>query len=1198
MKTLLPLLKTKLFLLSFISACTVILATTIPQVRNFVSPEKLIGEKITTEQKKIAAKISKKNKTIIASRVTSSVSLEMNNSFTATLTSDAPDYAPLSTATFTGAGFAPNEDVVLKVKNLFQACNTVSGDSSYIPWTVTADDNGAFLTTWTVCNCPGDSLRLRAVGQTSHDTAYLYFSDAGVVVTTSASGGNTISADNAGNATSPAYTTLGNIVISETATGDIKKNQSNSTFLINAPAGWSFNTAVTPSISFAAGQDISAISIAVTSASVITVTYSTPNGGGDDALDVITIGATTGIQIRANDGGNLTAANLTLSDGTGNTIQGLNTLPPCGPLQLVIGAFSQMVVTLPGQTFTDNNAKATSGNSGTASSQIAGTAFNIGIRATDQFFNVRTDFTGTANITSTGTLTAGTGPTASFVSGVLSSHSVTIFPAAASITITATRTSGGAQTGTSISFAVNNPVPTISTISPTTKCAGDIGFTLTVNGSNFNTSSIVRFNGSDRTTTFVNSGQLTASISGADIVSSGNKLITVFNPTPGGGTTPSATLTVQAISATPVITSPICEGSTSVSGTSTEANGTVIDVLKNGVSQGTATVTSNAWTKTGLTLSSGDVITTTATASGKCISALSSSVTVQAVSATPVINSPICAGSTSVSGTSTEADGTIITVFKGGVSQGTTTVSSGTWTKTALTLATGNVITASAQATGECVSALSSSVTVQAVSATPVINSPICEGSTSVSGTSTEATGTIIDVLKNGVSQGTTTVSAGTWTKTSLALASGDVITATATASGKCISATSSSVTVQTVSTIPVINSPICAGSTSVSGTSTEADGTIITVFKGGVSQGTTTVSSGSWTKIALTLATGNVITATAQATGECVSAVSSSVTVQAVSATPVITSPICEGSTSVSGTSTEANGTVIDVLKNGVSQGTTTVSAGTWTKTSLTLASGDIITATATASGKCISATSSSVTVNPTPATPTISAGGSTTICNGGSVLLTSSSTTGNQWYKDAVLIGGATNQTFSATTAGTYTVVVTTSGCSSAPSAGTAVTVNPRPTGTITGTQTICTGSSATLSIAVTGTGPWSGTLSNGQSFSGSSSPISVVVTPSSSPTTFTIATLSDANCSSQAGDRTGSATVTLRPLPTGTVTITGANPICSGSTTTIKFTGPSMGSLIYKINGGADISDDFNNGGNLNLTTAIYTCKRSLS
>src|SRR6187401_1056081 len=157
MKTLLPILKTKLFLLGFVSTCTVILATTVPQIRNFIAPEKKIGEKITTEQKKIAPKIKKQNKTVNASRVTSNVSLGINNSSGATVTSDAPDYAPLSTATFTGDGFGPIEDVVLKVKNLNQPCNTVTTDSSYLPWTVTTDENGHFETTWTVCNCPGDS---------------------------------------------------------------------------------------------------------------------------------------------------------------------------------------------------------------------------------------------------------------------------------------------------------------------------------------------------------------------------------------------------------------------------------------------------------------------------------------------------------------------------------------------------------------------------------------------------------------------------------------------------------------------------------------------------------------------------------------------------------------------------------------------------------------------------------------------------------------------------------------------------------------------------------------------------------------------------------------------------------------------------------------------------------------------------------
>jgi len=71
----------------------------------------------------------------------------------------------------------------------------------------------------------------------------------------------------------------------------------------------------------------------------------------------------------------------------------------------------------------------------------------------------------------------------------------------------------------------------------------------------------------------------------------------------------------------------------------------------------------------------------------------------------------------------------------------------------------------------------------------------------------------------------------------------------------------------------------------------------------------------------------------------------------------------------------------------------------------------------------------SNTITVNASPAVPTITASLNT---------LTSSSTTGNQWYLNGTLISGAINQTYTATTNGSYTVVVTNSfGCSSTSSA-----------------------------------------------------------------------------------------------------------------------------------------------------------------
>jgi hypothetical protein len=79
--------------------------------------------------------------------------------------------------------------------------------------------------------------------------------------------------------------------------------------------------------------------------------------------------------------------------------------------------------------------------------------------------------------------------------------------------------------------AFPNPVPTTTSISPTIKNAGEAGFTMTVNGTNFVGTSVVRFAGVDKATTYVNSNQLTAWIPDTDLATPGTFNITVFNPT-------------------------------------------------------------------------------------------------------------------------------------------------------------------------------------------------------------------------------------------------------------------------------------------------------------------------------------------------------------------------------------------------------------------------------------------------------------------------------------------------------------------------------------------------------------------------------------------------------------------------------------------------------------------------------------------
>jgi hypothetical protein len=105
----------------------------------------------------------------------------------------------------------------------------------------------------------------------------------------------------------------------------------------------------------------------------------------------------------------------------------------------------------------------------------------------------------------------------------------------------------GGGTSAAVTFTVNNPVPSISSISPNPALVAGGSFTLTVTGSGFVSGSVVQVNGSPRPTTFVSPTQITAQIPNNDILSVGNRTITVVNPTPGGGTSNSATLTVVGL---------------------------------------------------------------------------------------------------------------------------------------------------------------------------------------------------------------------------------------------------------------------------------------------------------------------------------------------------------------------------------------------------------------------------------------------------------------------------------------------------------------------------------------------------------------------------------------------------------------------------------------------------------------------------
>ena len=140
------------------------------------------------------------------------------------------------------------------------------------------------------------------------------------VTLTGASGGGNISADTASNAPSPAWTTLGATTITEGASTDFT-NGTGVTLVLRAPAGFQFNTAVTPNITYTTAKNITSASVAMTDSSNITVTLtvSTPAVVGDS----LTIGSTTGIQVRPKLGVPLTTGNHIYRPSTGGGTAGI-----------------------------------------------------------------------------------------------------------------------------------------------------------------------------------------------------------------------------------------------------------------------------------------------------------------------------------------------------------------------------------------------------------------------------------------------------------------------------------------------------------------------------------------------------------------------------------------------------------------------------------------------------------------------------------------------------------------------------------------------------------------------------------------------------------------------------------------------------------------------------------------------------------
>lgn len=103
-----------------------------------------------------------------------------------------------------------------------------------------------------------------------------------------------------------------------------------------------------------------------------------------------------------------------------------------------------------------------------------------------------------------------------------------------------------------VSLRFARPKPVMTGVLPASKPAGATNVLLTVSGIDFTSWSVVRVNGAARTTHFINDTMLTVEMQNGDFANAGQLDITVFTPSPGGGTSNALKFTVLAPGAQPI----------------------------------------------------------------------------------------------------------------------------------------------------------------------------------------------------------------------------------------------------------------------------------------------------------------------------------------------------------------------------------------------------------------------------------------------------------------------------------------------------------------------------------------------------------------------------------------------------------------------------------------------------------------------
>ncbi len=404
-----------------------------------------------------------------------------------------------------------------------------------------------------------------------------------------------------------------------------------------------------------------------------------------------------------------------------------------------------------------------------------------------------------------------------------------------------------------------NPVPTLAGLAPSTAVEWGGDFTLTVNGTNFIDGSVVRWNGSDRPTTYVSATQVTASIPAADLVTPGTATVTVFNPAPGGGASNGAAFTISVPATPPTVTSVVPNSGPLAGGTTVTIGGT-------GFVAGATSVTIGSYAATGVVVGSATSLTAV-TPSSAGAGARNVFVTTPA-GQTQLTNGFTYLSVPSVSGVTPSAGplsgGTTVTITGSGFFAGGTAVTIGGVPATGVVVGSANSLTAVTPAG----TAGPKDVVVTTVGGSGTLTSGFTyRAAPSVSGmtpdTGPAAGGTSVTITGSGFVSGATTVTIGGAAATGVVVGSASSLTAVTpagTAGPRDVAVTTAGGSATLTGAFTYLAAPTVSEVTPNSGSL--AGGATVTVTGSGFIVGATTVTIGGVAATGVVVANASSLTA------------------------------------------------------------------------------------------------------------------------------------------------------------------------------------------------------------------------------------------------------------------------------------------------------------------------------------------------